>query len=482
MNKCIYLVVWLFVGGSVLFLATGVSAADSIDFFEVPFVRASGSQGLLPGLLEGGAEASSPVAPHQRAALSEDVFAVARGNNQFAVDIYRQLVSGDRADKNLFVSPFSISTALAMTYAGARGQTAQQMAEVLHFDLPEERLHHSFGELLGDLNTQREGYQLNVVNRVFGQQGFPFHQEFLDTVAGDYQSPLESLDFRRDPEVARKHINTWVEEQTNDRIRNLLPAGAVTPGTTMVLTNAIYFDGDWKYQFNKAVTRDELFTTASGAEVRVPMMFQKNDFRYAQLEGFQMLEMPYAGDDLSMVIVLPNELDGLVEIENSLTSELLEASFDRLHSQDVLVQLPKFTFDDSFGLKESLHQLGMVDAFGPGADFTGIANVGGLRIDDVLHKSFIDVSEEGTEAAAATAVTIVTTNVHSSPTPVFRVDHSFMFVLRDTHTGSILFMGRVTQPEALASAAEAVPEPTTAVLCCLVVLGVGFRRSSQLSF
>jgi len=204
---------------------------------------------------------------------------------------------------------------------------------------------------------------------------------FLETLANSYQAPLERLDFYGNPESSRTYINDWVEEQTNDRIKNLLPAGSVQRDTALVLTNAVYFDGDWKYQFNKQATRDDLFTTVDGSQETVSMMFQEQAFRYAPLEDFQILEMPYAGDDLSMVVMLPNAVDGLADLEASLTSELLDASLEAMRQQKVQVHFPKFTFDGSFSLKSVLSDMGMEDAFTDAADFTGIVRRGsdGLR-------------------------------------------------------------------------------------------------------
>ncbi len=421
---------------------------------------------------------STLIPPHQRAVLSETAHRVADGNNRFALDIYRALSSSSGAGENLLVSPFSISTALAMTYAGARGETAAQMESVLHFDQPPESLHPAYGELLRDLKGSRDGYQLNVANRLFGQDSYPFKTEFLDLVADDYAAPLEELDFYTAAEAARVHINEWVEGETNQRIKNLLPQGTVTRDTRLVLTNAIHFDGQWKHQFREEATRDAPFFRLDGEQETVSMMFQQESFSYAELEGFQMLEMPYAGDDLSMVVMLPESIDGLASLEQSLTPALLDESFAALRQRDVLVSLPKFTFDNSFQLRSVLAELGMTDAFGSQADFTGIADAN-LSISDVVHKTFIDVNEEGTEAAAATGVVIGVTSVVWNPPPVeFRADRPFLFALRDTHSGSLLFLGRVTQPGELTGSVS-VPEPTASVLVLLSIVAVAASRPAQ---
>jgi serpin B len=359
-----------------------------------------------------------------------------------------------------------------MTYAGARGRTAQQMAEVLRFSLPDDRLHPAFGELIQDLDAVREGYELRIANRLFGQKEFAFRQPFLDLTGEHYSAPLESLDFVKNPDGSREHINHWVEEKTNGKIRDLLPEGSIRDTTRLVLTNAIYFNGKWKYKFDKDDTRDELFYAADGTASNVEMMFQKGRFRYGKFDGFQLLEMPYAGDDLSMVVMLPDAMDGLPALEASLTPDLIEKSLAAMWERDVLVHLPKFKFEATFGLGGTLQDMGMVDAF-ESADFSGIGD-GGLAISDVLHKAFIDVNEAGTEAAAATAVIIGVTDAcfdcSPPPPPVFRADHPFLFVLRDMHSGSLMFLGRVTQPgESEIGQFANVPEPGTMILLTCIL-------------
>jgi serpin B len=421
----------------------------------------------FPPLLEVGASPDAPPAlVHARAPLTDDIRAVARGNNQFALDIYRQLAAAAEAGENLLVSPLSISAALGMTYAGARNQTAQQMAAGLHFTLPDDRFHAVFGDLLADLGAEREGYELNIANRLFGQDGFAFKQPFLDTTSGNYRAPLEQLHFAGDPDESRLHINDWVEEQTNDRIKDLLPSGSVTSFTRLVLTNAIYFDGDWKYKFDKENTSDAAFHLADGGVTQASLMYQRNAFRYGRFDGFQMLELRYAGDDLSMVLMLPDAVDGIAALEESLTDEKLTTNLAAMYEREVDVYFPKFTFSSSFGLSDSMAARGITDLFSPGsADLTGIADAG-LFVSDVLHKTFIDVSEEGTEAAAATAVVVGITSALPSPPPVFRADHPFLFALRDNHTGSLMFLGRVMETESIAGAPSVpgIPEPSSGIL------------------
>jgi serpin B len=392
--------------------------------------------------------------PHQRAHLTADQLAAVAGNNAFAIDLFHELRTG-AAGKNLLVSPFSVSTALAMTYAGARNGTAAQMADVLHFDLPDDRRHTALGSLISDLNVPRAGYELAVANRLFGQHGVPFKQPFLDLNSQSYGAPLEPMNFAADPNAARIHINEWVAERTNDRIEELLPPGAVDSLTRLVLTNAVYFDGQWKYQFDPEDTRDAPFHTSRSEQVQTPTMFQRAAFRYGRFDSFQMLEMPYSGDDLSMVIMLPNEVDGLADLESQLSTEMFQESVQSLQEREVDVYLPKFTFSDEFDLAGTLAGMGMTDAFDAGkADFGGIADRDAydLHITGVFHKTFIDVHEVGTEAAAATGVVVGVTSVPLEP-PVFRADHPFLFAVRDAHSGSFLFLGRLNEPEIAATSA-----------------------------
>jgi serpin B len=411
--------------------------------------------------------------PVARADPSPDVLQLVNGNNQFAVGIYSQIAANANNGDNLLVSPFSISAALTMTYAGAGGNTARQMASVLGFSLPPDRLHAAFGQLIGDLTAPNEPYQLSIANRLFGQAGFQFQQPFLDITSNDYGAPLEQLDFIHNADGARNTINQWVEQQTNNKIQNLLPSGSVTRDTRLVLTNAIYFNGKWASQFDKQMTAPQAFYRSNNTTVQVPTMHQSGLYRYASMAGFQMLEMPYAGNDVSMVVMLPTNGNGLANLESSFTPQLWSSSLAALHLALVDLAFPKFTFDSSFKLASVLEAMGMTDAFSGSADFTKIGN-GGLALSDVIHKAFIDVNEEGTEAAAATGVTIVATSAYEPPlTPIiFDVDHPFMFGLEDNRTGSLLFLGRVADPSTL----TAVPEPATATMLLAGLAIVAFKR------
>ncbi len=392
--------------------------------------------------------AASCAIPHQVAAEAQipdqvDTAAVVSGNDAFALDLYARLRG---QEGNLFLSPYSISTALAMTYAGARGETAAQMRDVLHFTLEDERLHRAFRSLIDSTTPGQDGgYALSVANALWGQEGYEFLPAFLDLTRTNYGAGLRQVDFVGATEAARKTINAWVEEETQEKIRDLLAPGVLTPYTRLVLTNAIYFKGDWASQFKESNTADAPFTLAGGENVQVPMMHQTEDFRYLETDDFQAISLPYVREDLSMVVFLPKETDGLTAFEEQLTPERLSQWLGGLYKREVRVFLPKFTMTSQFSLAEVLSEMGMPDAFTDAADFSGMSGKRDLFLSAVIHKAFVDVNEEGTEAAAATAVVIAATSV--MPRPVtFRADHPFLFLIRDNRSGSILFMGRVMDP------------------------------------
>ncbi len=368
---------------------------------------------------------------------------VAQGNNAFAAALYARL---REQEGNLFFSPFSISGALAMTHAGARGETEAQMAQVLHFRLDQARLHPAFASLMAALSAGAEkgGYELSIANALWGQKGYGFLAEFLKTTREHYGAGLREIDFGADPEGARKTINQWVEDQTRNRIKDLLLPPDITPLTTLVLTNAIYFKGEWAWKFDEKATRKAPFTLPSGEKVQVPMMLQSRVFGYLEADDFQALEMPYAGGDLSVVVLLPREADGLPRLEELMTPENLAAWLGRLRQREVAVMLPRFSFTARFELQDVLREMGMKDAFSlPPADFSGMTGRKDLCISKVIHKAFVDVTEEGTEAAAATAVVM---KEGGARVLLFRADHPFLFLIRDAKTGCILFMGRLTNP------------------------------------
>ena len=370
---------------------------------------------------------------------------LAAGNSAFALDLYRMLYS---PDDNLFYSPCSISVALAMTYAGARGQTAQQMAEVMHYTLSQEELHAAFNALDQALASRvesgdDEAFRLHIANSIWGQQGVAFLEPFLDTLAENYGAGLRLVDFAQS-EAARQLINGWVSDQTAARIPELLPERAVDAETALVLANAVYFKAAWLHPFSESATTDAPFSLLDGSEVSVPMMSQIAELGYAQAPGLQLIELPYAGDELSMVVLLPDEGE-FEDLAQSLDAQRLEQWMGRLQRQSVALTLPKFTFDAGFELRDALMAMGMVDAFGD-ADFSGMDGTKELFIDQVYHKAFVAVDEAGTEAAAATAVVVG----RKAPMVEQRisVDRPFVFLIRDVETGAILFLGQVVNPAA----------------------------------
>lgn len=368
-----------------------------------------------------------------------------KDNAAFAVDLYHQLgTSGG----NIFFSPYSISTALAMTYAGARGDTETQMAEALRFSLPHRKLHPAFREIAAALDAieKKGNVQLNVANSLWPQQGYPFLEAYLSLLKTSYGASVTALDYAGSSEAARKTINQWVEDKTRNKIQDLIQPGILSAMTRLVLVNAIYFKGKWDRQFAEQLTREAAFYTSPGQSVQVPMMTQKHKFGYARSGGLQILELPYAGGELSMLILLPDAIDGLRQIEDGLALSEINRWKALLHKQEVIVFLPRFKATSLFRLDQTLQSMGMVDAFGARANFQGMDGRPGLSISAVLHKAYVEVNEEGTEAAAATAVILKRTSAPSAPPTVFRADHPFLFFIQENRTGAILFMGRLNDP------------------------------------
>jgi serpin B len=362
-----------------------------------------------------------------------------------AVDMYPRLGKGD---DNLFFSPYSISAALAMTYAGARGETAAQMANVLH--LPSDRVQRggSFASLARDfaLATAQGKVTFDIANALWGQKGFPFLPEYLSLISSDYGGRLTETDFQHEPESARSTINRWVEEMTHGKIVELIPPGEIKGDARLVLTNAIYFKGTWSQAFPREHTRNAPFITSDGSRIEVPTMARKGTFGYFGGEGFQALELPYEGGEISMVVFLPTEIEGLAQFERSVTLSKLEAWLQKLHPQDIWVHLPRFTISSpSSKLGPVLSAMGMTDAFTAKADFSGMDGQKDVFLQEVFHKAFVEVNEEGTEAAAATGA-VVALKSSPSPVPEFRADHPFMFLIRHNPTNCILFMGRLAKP------------------------------------
>lgn len=380
----------------------------------------------------------------------EQIHALVENNNTFVFDLYRSLQA---QDGNLIYSPYSISLALAMTYAGARGETESQMAKTLHF-LPQGQgqLHSTFNAL--DLQLAERGkaasdeetpLQLNIANAVWAEQTYPFLQRFLDTIALNYGAGIRLADFINQYEAVRKEINNWVSHQTEEKIKDLIPEGVLNPDTRMALVNAIYFKADWLSSFDADSTQDAPFHLLDGSEITVPMMNKDALIHYAKGDGWQAVELPYQGGTAAMDIIVPDE-GRFEEIGSDLDYETASAILGSLQPAPLSLGLPKFKFESEFGLADQLKALGMTDAFDPDlANFTGMSERDDLYISAVVHKAFVAVDEKGTEAAAATAVIVGVTSARLSDLTLI-VDRPFIFLIRDIPTGQILFIGRVLNP------------------------------------
>lgn len=383
---------------------------------------------------------------------SEDIDALSAGNTQFALDIYQALISG--AEGGFFFSPYSISVALAMTYAGAENNTETEMANALHFTLPEERLHPVFNAVNIALNSRGQGaagadgkgFRLNVVNSIWGQTGYAFLDGFLDVLAKNYEAGLRLLDFVAAAEASRTTINDWVEEKTEDRIKDLLPPGSIDALTRLVLVNAVYFNAAWLSQFEEEMTETGNFNTLGGQSVQTSMMKQTENFSYLDGEGFTAIELLYDSRELSMLLIVP-DVGQFETFEAGFTPQKLSEIVAALSSERVALSMPKWTFEpEGISLTPLLQGLGISDAFNPiAADFSGMDGSRELYISDVVHKAFVKVDEAGTEAAAATAVIVGTTSLPPPPVP-FDIDRPFVYIIRDLQTETILFIGRMTDP------------------------------------
>jgi serpin B len=377
-------------------------------------------------------------APEDRKA---DQAKLVEGGSAFAMDLYAKL-KDEKKDKNLFFSPCSISTAFAMAQAGARGNTEAEIAKVLHFTLDRDRLHPAMKGLMEGIESgaAAKGYQFNVANGLaLTTDGGMVKKEYKEFLKTQYGAEVFSAG---DVKV----INDWVAKKTNDKIKDLVKKMSVN--SVCFILNAVYFKGDWEAKFDPKDTADAAFTLADGKTVQAPMMNQRHAFNYMESGTLQVLEMPYKGKELSMVVVLPRKADGIKDL--AIAAAPLAAWLKGMSEQKVSVSLPKFKMTVDYDLVPPLKSLGMADAFGSTADFTALAGdrPGDVWIAQVLHKAFIEVNEEGSEAAAATAIEMETKSVAIMPL-VFRADHPFLFLIRDTRTGAILFMGRVMDPKGL---------------------------------
>lgn len=418
-------------GGKVLLLLLGAIVVVIVGV--IGYVRLQGNFPPVQKLDDSGATQAG-------------IESVVSGNNQFALNLYAQLA---KSPGNVFFSPFSISTAMAMVQEGARGQTATEIQNVFHYPSDSNVLHSSFAAVQNDLNTSDAKYKLGIANALWVQKDYPLLPGYTTNVEKFFGGKATNVDFKNDTEQSRKQINDWVGGKTNNKINDLFPAGSLDYDARLVLTNAIYFKGKWISQFNKDNTQKTDFYEGVGKTVSVQMMQQtgeKAEFKYAQDNDLQILAMPYQGDKLSMVVLLPKDND-LENLQKEMKVENLKVWERKLIQQRVDVYLPKFTFNSKYSLAKNLAQLGMTAAFSDSADFSGINGTGGLKIDKVIHQAFVDVNEEGTEAAAATGISVGVTSVMMPTHPIFRADHPFIFLIQDVKNGNILFMGRVMDPE-----------------------------------
>jgi serpin B len=378
-----------------------------------------------------------------------DIAKLVEGNSAFAFDLYQNLRS---REGNLFYSPYSLSLALAMAYAGAKGETEKEMAAALSLLLTQEKLHPAFNSLdlalatrgQGAKGKDEKGFRLRIVNDIWGQQNYSFLSQYLDVLAQNYGAGLRTLDFEKNPEQARKTINDWIFQQTEERIKDLIPEGAINELTRLVLTNAIYFNAAWQNQFKKENTSNADFHLLNGDKIIVPMMHQTESFGYLKGNGYQAIEMLYDGRELSMVILLPDQ-GQFDSFESSLSGRQVQSIIGQMGNKRLDLSMPKFEYDSSFSLKKALADLGMGIAFTGNADLSGIDGKKDLLIQDVVHKAFVSVDEAGTEAAAASAVIIGLTSMPPEPTRVV-IDRPFIYLIRDIQTGAILFVGRLMNP------------------------------------
>ncbi len=370
---------------------------------------------------------------------------VIEANNLFASDLYDKYKSGDG---NLFFSPYSISSALSMTYEGAKGQTAEEIQLVLHLPDDKNRIHSDFKSIYTELNKAEKTYKLTTANALWAQEDYPFVDEYFNVVEEYYDGKVTNLDFKKDTENSRVTINNWVEDKTNDKIQDLIPTGMLTPDTRLVLTNAIYFKANWSNQFDAEDTRDGKFKLNSGQEVDTRLMHKTSNYNYGETSDLQILEMDYLDNDLSMIMILPKD-NKLGKVEDDISKDKLEDWKNDMQTEKVRVTMPKFKFETKYFMAKDLKEMGMPTAFKyPDADFTGMSPIDELYIDEVIHQTFIEVAEYGTEAAAATAVIMRagSTGEPIEEPKIFNADHSFIFIIQQKDSGNILFMGRMSDP------------------------------------
>lgn len=375
---------------------------------------------------------------------------VQQANNQLAFDLYKQF---EREPGNLFFSPYSIEAALAMTYEGARGKTLEEMNKVLRLPKDREAVRETFTQIGNIFKERKDPYVLNLANALWAQEGFSFSKEYLALVERYYDGKAKNVDFKKNSENVRIQINSWIEGKTSGRIKDLIAPGMVNEMTRLILTNAIYFKGRWSVPFDKDFTKETDFQVNAVKTIKVSMMRPTDDsFNYAEAEDFQMLEIPYLGNSLSMIVLLPKNRD-LLKIEESLVLEKFQKWQGLLRKTEVDLFLPKFKFETKYFMAKTLEKMGMATAFsmpedyGGKADFSGMTGKKDLFVGEVIHQAFVEVNEEGTEAAAATAIVAPTgAAFNERRRTIFKVDHPFIFLIQEKKTGLILFIGRVIDP------------------------------------
>ncbi|MDD4300483.1 MAG: serpin family protein [Methanomicrobium sp.] len=425
-----------------------VAAALAVVIFCAVFAGCTGSP-------DAGGETAAPT-PVQTSVVpvttEESAYAVADATNNFAFSLYKTLNDENSVDTNLFYSPFSISSAFALVYEGAKGQTADEINSVFFFPESIETLRNGFMEINKGINAGDSEYNLSVANALWAEKTYPFLDSYINAANDYYSAKTVNLDFINSPEKSRFIINEWAEEKTGEKIANLIPEGMINPLTRLVITNAVYFKGEWVKQFDINETKEALFTTASGKSVKTELM-QRTDknavFGYAETDSIQVLKMNYdseGGKKLSMVVLLPKE-NSLSKADEYLTAEKFSSLVNSLESEQVEVFIPKFKLETEYLLSEILYKMGMPLAFSDNADLSGMDGTQNLFISDVVHKAYVDVNEQGTEAAAATAVLVQLKSMTKEPVAVFYADHPFIFVILDDETGNIIFMGRICNPE-----------------------------------
>ncbi len=400
---------------------------------------------ILSGCANGSGASSTTKAADSKS-TPEGVNKTINSNNQFAFDLYLKLKDvPEYNESNIFFSPYSISVALGMTYEGARGETAKEMRSVFHFPEDDSIRRSSFAKIYNQINKKDKKYKLHTANALWAQKDYKFLEDYINTIQRYYAGKTTNLDFVNDTENSRITINSWVEEQTNNKIKDLVPQGALDSLTRLVLTNAIYFKGLWVKQFDKEDTIEEDFRISPDKTIKVPMMRltgEEAKFNYAETEELQILEMLYEGEELSMLILLP-KVGNLKSVEESLNKEKIAESRNMLIEEQVDVYIPKFKFETKYFMVKTLEEMGMPTAFSMDADFSGMDGATDLFIANVIHQAFVEVNEEGTEAAAATGVVM---ELKAAMPTVFRADHPFIFMIQERETGNILFLGRVVDP------------------------------------